>query len=76
MAGATGQLARQRLIHAVYLASERPRKAVQPPTFLFLNAWELDVSVDDAEMTILNLAAGSLSRAHLAKWVREHAKKR
>ena len=31
-------------------------------TFLVLNDWELDATTDDAERTILSLAAGTLSR--------------
>ncbi len=41
-------------------------------TFLVLNAYELRAEVDDAEETILHLAAGRLSRAELVNWVTAH----
>ena len=45
-------------------------------TFLVLNGWELDASVDEAERTMLDLAAGGLSREGLTQWVSRHAKRR
>jgi len=41
-------------------------------TFLLLNGYEIEASVDDAERVILLLAAGSLSREQLTAWVHEH----
>ncbi len=41
-------------------------------TFLVLNGYELSVEVDDAEGTILWLAAGRLPRAELVDWVTAH----
>ncbi|AHG92855.1 death-on-curing family protein (plasmid) [Gemmatirosa kalamazoonensis] len=41
-------------------------------TFLMLNGYELAASVDEAEATMLALAAGELSREGLAEWVAQH----
>jgi len=41
-------------------------------TFLVLNGFELDASVDDAERVILGVAAGKMSRETLTEWIREH----
>jgi prophage maintenance system killer protein len=40
---------------------------------LVLNGFELDASVDDAEGTILQLAAGQLARPDFTAWVKAHA---
>lgn len=45
-------------------------------TFLLLNGHEIDALVDEAERVMLELAAGSLSRAQLVDWLREHVVKR
>lgn len=45
-------------------------------TFLVLNHWELDATIDDAERTILSLAAGTLSRDEFVQWVNDHSKPR
>ena len=45
-------------------------------TFLVLNGFEIIASVDESEETILNLAAGELSRVALLEWIREHIVKR
>jgi len=45
-------------------------------TFLVLNNWELDAIIDDAERTILSLAAGTLSRDEFIQWVNDHSKLR
>ncbi len=45
-------------------------------TFLVLNGWELVATVDDAEKTILSLAAGELSRQRLLNWVKAHLRRR
>ena len=45
-------------------------------TFLVLNNWELDAIIDDAERTILSLAAGTLSRDEFVQWVNDHSKPR
>ncbi len=39
-------------------------------TFLNINGWEFNASVDDAERTILALAAGHLSREEFVQWVK------
>jgi death-on-curing protein len=41
-------------------------------TFLVLNGCELDAGVDDAERTILALAAGALAREQFVAWVTRH----
>ncbi len=41
-------------------------------TFLVMNGLELSANVDDAERTILTLAAGELSREELLAWVSSH----
>ena len=41
-------------------------------TFLVLNGAELTASVEEAERTMLALAAGELSREALTRWVSEH----
>jgi len=38
-------------------------------TFLVLNGYELRAEVDDAERTILQLAAGQLARQDFVDWV-------
>ena len=38
--------------------------------FLNTNGWEFNASVDDAERTILALAAGQLSREEFVQWVK------
>ena len=41
-------------------------------TFLILNGFEIAASVDEQEATVLQLAAGTLSRESLASWLEEH----
>ena len=41
-------------------------------TFLSLNGWELQASVDDSEQVILALATGTLSREELVEWTKQH----
>ncbi len=41
-------------------------------TFLALNGYELDASVDDAERVILGVATGKVSREILTEWIGEH----
>jgi death-on-curing protein len=41
-------------------------------TFLVLNGFELVADIDDSERTILNLAAGQLTRNELLKWISDH----
>ena len=41
-------------------------------TFLVLNGWELQVTVDLAEQIMLSLASGNLSREKLVEWIRDH----
>ena len=40
--------------------------------FLKFNGFELTSTVDDAEQTILKLAAGELKRDELVSWIKEH----
>jgi death on curing protein len=42
-------------------------------TFLMLNGYELDASVDDAERIIIGVAAATCSREDLLRWIREHS---
>jgi death on curing protein len=44
-------------------------------TFLILNGYELRADVDDAERTILRLAAGQLTRDVLVEWVTTHVER-
>ena len=41
---------------------------------LMLNGAELDATVDDAERTILDVAAGRVTRGAFTEWVRSHAR--
>jgi death-on-curing protein len=41
-------------------------------TFLVLNGYELNASVDEQEQVFLRLAAGSIDRSALTEWVRGH----
>jgi death-on-curing protein len=41
-------------------------------TFLVLNGWELVAGVDEQEVVILRLAAGTLKRDEFTAWVRSH----
>jgi len=41
-------------------------------TFLVLNGYELDISVDEQESIILQLASGKLSRNAFTDWIREY----
>jgi death-on-curing protein len=41
-------------------------------TFLVLNGFELRADIDEAERTMLALAAGALSREQLVAWVEPH----
>ena len=43
-------------------------------TFLMLNGTELQVTVDEAERTILDVAAGKLKREVFTEWVRSHTR--
>ncbi len=43
-------------------------------TFLVLNGAELDSAVDEAERTILDVAAGRLKREAFTEWVRHHVR--
>ena len=43
--------------------------------FLMLNDCEIDASVDEQEHLMLNVAAGIVNRAELARWLSEHVKK-
>ena len=45
-------------------------------TMLDLNGYELSAPVDDAERTILAIAAGQLPREELTDWVRQHIRER
>ena len=43
-------------------------------TFLVLNGFELNAPIDDAEQTILSMAAGQFTRDQLLKWISLHIK--
>ncbi len=43
-------------------------------TFLVLNGYELDISVDEQESIILQLASGKLSRNAFTDWIREYTR--
>lgn len=43
-------------------------------TFLVLNGFEIDASVDDQERMMLALAAGQVSRAELTGWLERHTR--
>jgi death on curing protein len=45
-------------------------------TFLVLNGYELNATVDDGEAVILRLAAGELTRDELLAWVSTHLQRR
>lgn len=44
-------------------------------TFLLLNGYELEASVDEQERLMLDIAAGTVDRAALTNWLRSHTKK-
>jgi death-on-curing protein len=41
-------------------------------TFLVLNGFEIDASVDEQEEIIIKVASGNMSRNELADWLRGH----
>jgi death-on-curing protein len=41
-------------------------------TFLVLNGFELEASIDDSEATTLSVARGRTSREALAEWIKGH----
>lgn len=43
-------------------------------TFLVLNGFEIEATVDDQERIVLDVAAGRLDRAGLAEWVSDHVR--
>jgi death-on-curing protein len=43
--------------------------------FLMLNGTELSATVDDAEQTILGVAAGEVKREAFVEWVRSHIRR-
>jgi len=43
-------------------------------TFLVLNGWEIEASIDAQERLILDLAGGRLDRSELIDWLRRHLK--
>jgi len=45
-------------------------------TFLVLNGFEIDTSVDEQEETILKIASGKLGRDGLSTWLRAHVVKK
>ena len=44
-------------------------------TFLVINGYELNASLDEQEATILRLASGNLSRDAFTNWIRENIRK-
>jgi len=45
-------------------------------TFLVLNGFEIDASVDEQEKVILNVASGEMKKEEFKEWVRNHIIKR
>lgn len=43
-------------------------------TFLVINGYELDASVEEQELVILQLASGQLSREMFTDWIKTHIK--
>jgi death on curing protein len=43
-------------------------------TFLVINGYEIDASVDEQESIILQLASGKLSRDAFTTWIKDHIK--
>jgi death-on-curing protein len=43
-------------------------------TFLILNGFEVEASVDDEERVILDVAAGRVDCATLAEWLSDHVR--
>jgi death-on-curing protein len=41
-------------------------------TFVALNGWEIAAPIDEQVEVVLGVAAGSVSREELTKWLREH----
>lgn len=41
-------------------------------TFLVLNGFEIDASVDEQEQVVLKVASGKMEREELAEWLRTH----
>jgi death on curing protein len=41
-------------------------------TFLILNGFELDATIEEQERLMLMLAAGDLERSELVRWISEH----
>jgi death-on-curing protein len=41
-------------------------------TFLFLNGWELEAPIVEAERVILDVASGFLGREALTEWISSH----
>ncbi len=41
-------------------------------TFLFMNGYEIDASVDEQEQIVLGVAAGTLHRDEFSAWVADH----
>jgi death on curing protein len=44
--------------------------------FLYLNGYRLNATQADATLTVLGLAAGDISEAEFAAWIRQHAVKK
>ena len=43
-------------------------------TFLILNGWEIQATVDEQENIILGVASGEISREIFTQWLKEHTK--
>jgi death-on-curing protein len=41
-------------------------------TFLVLNGWDVQASIDEQERLMLSLASGEMTRDQLATWLRDH----
>jgi death on curing protein len=44
-------------------------------TFLMLNGYEVEASIDESERLVLDVASGHVSREQLAEWLKQHLAK-
>ena len=45
-------------------------------TFLFLNGYTLEASLEESETMILSVATGECSRSNFVNWIKQHLRKR
>ena len=41
-------------------------------TFLILNGFEIEATIDEQEQIILDLAGGKVTRQEITKWLKDH----